>query len=249
MINDGLCMLMPMAGRGSRFKDHGIILPKPLIQISGKPFFYWSTLGVIREFPNVQLVYVVLREHIEMFNIDKQIKFYFPQSKIAILEDVTSGALETALAAVPYVDPKAILIVNDCDHAFSYNNLKKACQSINEGSDGFLTHFNSNFAHYSYAAYSENGCLLRTVEKQVISNYAIAGVYGFKNMSELINVSQIYTKNCQYSELFISGVYNEMVNLGAIIHGFYVDYHIAFGTPDEFKVANQHIADLNRLII
>lgn len=30
---------MPMAGAGSRFYKNGYTLPKPLIEIAGKPFF------------------------------------------------------------------------------------------------------------------------------------------------------------------------------------------------------------------
>ena len=246
-MNNNICMLMPMAGRGSRFKDKGIVLPKPLIKISGKPFFYWSTLGVIREYPNAQLLYVVLREHVEKFAIDKEIKFFFPQAEVVILDGVTSGALETVIAASSHVNPDAILIVNDCDHAFSYSNLTNACKSLEEGCSGFLTHFNSNLSHFSYASYSKDGYLLRTVEKDVISNFAIAGVYGFKNLSELIRASQIYIVNCKYSELFMSGVYNELLSLGCKIQGFFVDYHISFGTPDEFNAAEARISELYRL--
>lgn len=246
-MHNGVCMLMPMAGRGSRFLRNGISLPKPLIQISDMPFFYWSSLGIIRECPNVQMVYVVLREHVENFDIDKKIQFFYPKSEIVVLEDVTSGAFETALSAAPYIDPNSILIINDCDHAFSYTRLNAACKSIYEGSDGFLSHFISNDPNYSYATYAENGALIRTAEKEVISDCAIAGVYGFKNISTLLRISESYIKNCKYHELFISGVYNEMVNSGSTIQGFNLDYHISFGTPEELKAAETRIPDLHKL--
>ena len=41
-----LHLILPMAGRGSRFFENGFVCPKPLIEISGKPFFYWATRSV-----------------------------------------------------------------------------------------------------------------------------------------------------------------------------------------------------------
>ena len=38
-----LHLILPMAGRGSRFFENGFVCPKPLIEIAGKPFFYWAT--------------------------------------------------------------------------------------------------------------------------------------------------------------------------------------------------------------
>lgn len=35
----GINLIMPMAGRGSRFLELGYNVPKPLIEIHGKPFF------------------------------------------------------------------------------------------------------------------------------------------------------------------------------------------------------------------
>ena len=41
-----LHLILPMAGRGSRFFKNGFVCPKPLIEINGKPFFYWAARSV-----------------------------------------------------------------------------------------------------------------------------------------------------------------------------------------------------------
>ena len=43
-----LHLVMPMAGRGSRFFENGFVCPKPLIEIHGRPFFYWATQSIAR---------------------------------------------------------------------------------------------------------------------------------------------------------------------------------------------------------
>ncbi len=39
-------IVMPMAGRGSRFAQVGIDTPKPLIDVRGKPMYAWATDGL-----------------------------------------------------------------------------------------------------------------------------------------------------------------------------------------------------------
>ena len=39
-------LIMPMGGAGSRFANSGYMLPKPLIEIEGKPFFFWATRSI-----------------------------------------------------------------------------------------------------------------------------------------------------------------------------------------------------------
>ena len=56
MIN----LIMPMAGEGSRFAKNGIYTPKPLIEIKGKPFFYWSAQSILKNVEIKELVFVVL---------------------------------------------------------------------------------------------------------------------------------------------------------------------------------------------
>ena len=69
-----LNLIMPMGGRGSRFESMGLNLPKPLINIYGKPFFYWAVQSIVKFLEIQSLTFVVLREHIEKYKIDNEIK-------------------------------------------------------------------------------------------------------------------------------------------------------------------------------
>lgn len=46
-----------------------------------------------------------------------------------------------------------------------------------------------------------------------------------------------YLKECNYSEYFMSGVYNTMIKNKLIIKNFTVDNHLPFGTPEEYEIA------------
>ena len=69
--------LIPIAGKGKRFKNAGYELPKPLIDIYGKPMF----VRAVESLPKAdKIIFVCLKQHIKKFKIDKIIKSYFPQS-------------------------------------------------------------------------------------------------------------------------------------------------------------------------
>src|SRR5699024_8419402 len=92
-----LHLILPMAGRGSRFFENGFVCPKPLIEIHGKPFFYWATRSVEKFVDCADLTFVVLEEHIRDFAIDTKIRAYWPDARIVALPEVTAGAAITAL--------------------------------------------------------------------------------------------------------------------------------------------------------
>lgn len=226
-------MIMPMAGRGSRFAATGELRPKPLIELEGLPFFVWATRGILRAAPSARLIYVVLEEHEAQFSITEVIHRHFPQAEVIAIPEVTAGALETALVGTRRSDDDTPLLINDCDHAFGYGALPGALKSLEEGADGFLSHFRSSSPNFSFARYSAAGDLVETAEKRVISDRAIAGIYGFRSAGVLRTAAARYAQNCPYPELFVSGVYNELVAAGSVVKGFDLDFHLPFGTPEE----------------
>ncbi|RAS55675.1 nucleotidyltransferase-like protein [Vibrio diazotrophicus] len=235
-------LLMPMAGRGSRFSKSGYSLPKPLVKLNGKPFFWWSIMSISRSVEITTLTCVILKEHIEKFDIDKKILSYFPEARFVILEDVTSGALETAISGLKCINNDLPVIINDCDHAFEVNKLSESINLLKESEnlDGYLCHFKSDSPAYSYGQYDQSEKLIETVEKRVISNLAIAGAYIFKSKQLVSLYYEEYKNNCLYDELFISGLYNFMVSDGKVIKGILLDSHLSFGTPDELAFASKN---------
>lgn len=237
-MDKGIHLIMPMAGSGSRFFKQGYVVPKPLIIINEKPFFYWATMSLAKFITLRSLTFVVLREHINQFEIDKQILDFFPQANIQVLDQVLNGAVLTSLEGVKDINDGYPIIFNDCDHTFKCSTFNDFC-SIGEfdNVDGALLTFESNDPKFSFLAYDDKGNVIKTVEKQAISNDAICGAYYFKNRETFENAVDKYLKVCEYKEFFVSGVYNIMADEGKKIKSFRVDRHVPFGTPEEYEIA------------
>lgn len=239
-------LVMPMGGKGERFFNEGFLIPKPLINIHEKPFFYWATQSILKFTQVETLTFVVLKEHIEQFKIDKVIRSYYPNAEIVILDHVLAGASLTCNEGVQNIDNNYPIVFNDCDHAFICNSFYEVCKLPKENfPDGALLTFNSDLPKYSYIKYNEHGEIVGTVEKQAVSNDAICGAYVFKNKEIFIDGLNKYLKNCNYNEFFVSGIYNQMSKLNCTIKKYTCDIHIPFGTPDEYESAqNSNIFEM-----
>ena len=174
-----LHLILPMAGRGSRFFENGFVCPKPLIEINGKPFFYWAARSIEKYVDCADITFVVLQEHIRDFAIDEKIRTYWPEARIIALPEVTEGAAVTALKGCESLPEGEPILFNDCDHLFICSAFNAFCEKgrFADGPAGALLTFESDSPAYSYLQYGADGNVCHTVEKQVVSHDAICGAY------------------------------------------------------------------------
>lgn len=230
-------LIMPMGGGGTRFGNKGFNVPKPLIMLQDKPFFYWATKSVAKFVSIEDLTFVVLQDHIDRFQIDQEIKKYFPDANIEVIPEVLNGAVLTCKEGVRNINDNLPILFNDCDHAFLSQDFYDYCSKGEfDRFDGALLTFKSDNPAFSYVIF-EDGKVTGTIEKQVASDEAICGAYYFKNRNVFEKYTEEYLKHCAYSEFFVSGVYNEMAKDGCDITTFNIGEHISFGTPDEYDEA------------
>jgi len=238
-----LHLVIPMGGTGSRFYKDRHIKPKPLIEIEEKPFFYWATQSIVKFIDVKSLTFVVLQDHIDKYNIDKKIIKFYPESEIVVIDQVLEGAVLTCLEGIRQINDNSPVMFNDCDHMFKCNSFNSLFLDKNNESkidfDGGLITFNSSEPRFSYVEYNEYGKIIGTVEKEVVSNKAICGAYFFRNAEIFKKMSEKYLKECKYSEFYLSGVYNVMCSHKLKINSFDVDFHVSFGTPEEYQYAKE----------
>lgn len=231
-------LIMPMGGGGTRFGNKGFNLPKPLIELQGKPFFYWAVQSILKFIDVQDIIFVVLKEHVELFEIDKVIKSFYPDALIHVIPHVLNGAVLTCREGLEMVHDEQPILFNDCDHAFICNSFNNYCKEANFAElDGALLTFESKDPCYSYARLDDRGQVMCTVEKKVVSNEAICGAYYFRNKEMFLQNVDSYLEKCEYKEFFVSGIYNEMADRKKVIRTFPTDIHISFGTPNEYDLA------------
>lgn len=240
MNSKKLHLIMPMGGAGSRFFKNGFVIPKPLIEIKGKPFLYWATRSIEKYIDCADITFVVLKQHITDFHIDEVILKYFPHAIIEAVdfEEVKSGPVMTCLAGIRNINDDNPILFNDCDHMFSCDSFARDMNGGAWDYDGALLTFESDQPQFSYIQFEDNR-IIGTVEKKVVSNQAICGAYMVRNAQMFRLMAREYLENCNYNEFFVSGIYNVMCEKQLEIKNFTVDFHVPFGTPDEYKTAQE----------
>ena len=200
-----LHLVMPMAGRGSRFFENGFVMPKPLIEINDRPFFYWATQSIAKFVDCADITFVVLEEHIRDHAIDREIKTYYPDAKIVALPEVTEGAAITALRGTESLPDDEPLLFNDCDHLFLCKPFNEFCKAgdFANGPDGALLTFASDSPGLQLPAIwgRRQGCATRWKSRSS-AMMPSAGRITSKNKQLYASACAEYLHHCDYKEIF-----------------------------------------------
>lgn len=237
-----LHIIMPMAGEGSRFAKAGWTTPKPLIELRGVPLFQ-RAIGSVA-LPGVEMKYsfIVRQEHIDKQHIDRLIQDILPEARIFSVLKTTRGAVETCLVAEAAIDDDDAIVVMDCDLEFrsvGYNQLVSKALSLpaEEADGGALVAFESDNPRYSYALVDDGGRVLRTAEKEPISNHALCGAYFFGSGKDFKRIAHQLLDDGTHgkAEFYVSLLYNYLLAEGKIVRLATMEEYYSYGTPEELK--------------
>ena len=237
-----LHIIMPMAGEGSRFLKEGFTTPKPLIQFKGKTLFQRAISSVEAIQAPKKYSFIVRQEHIEKYDIGNRIKKLIPEAHIFSVEKTTRGAVETCMLAKSAIDIQDSILIMDCDLEFrskAYNEgiteiLSKDIKDVN---GGMLVSFRSCESRYSYAETNKDNIVIRTAEKEVISNHALCGAYFFSKADSFLNAANALLHEANFSkpEFYASLLYNYLLKNGETVKLAEMEEYYSYGTPEELR--------------
>lgn len=233
-----ITVIIPMAGEGSRFAKKGYRLPKPFIDIGGQMMIERVLDGI--QLSGARYVLVIqqkfITEHAKALDLLRQ-RY---SVEFVTVKQLTQGASCTALAAREYILPNEPIVFIDSDTLFSNAAFSAFIHDAMERKlDGSLLTFTSSMPCFSYAEIDLEGRLIRTREKEVISNHAIAGAYFFRQGKYFINAAiemLIYGERSK-NEYYMSNVYNYSVTHGLHIGIFTLSAQEwdCVGTPEQLN--------------
>lgn len=231
-------IVVPAAGRGQRFLEAGYLDPKPLIKVLGKPVIKWSTDG-LKGMVNPKFIFLILKEHIENNKLDERLREMYEKCEVIAVDKLTEGAACTVLLAKEKLDPEEELIIVNCDNLF-YIDLAMAKKKLDQEDKGIIFYFASNSSALSYVEADGNGYAKRIAEKEVISDKATVGCYYFSKAKYFIESAEYMIRNNLRvkGEFYVAPTFNILIEQGAKIRVFPVEFHFNLGTPewlDKFK--------------
>jgi dTDP-glucose pyrophosphorylase len=231
-------IVIPMAGRGSRFVEKGYKEPKPFINVEGVPM-------IERVVKNLNIygtyTFICLEEfwytHYERFIdiMDKNnINF-----NVVLTPGITEGAACTILLAKKYINNDQELILANCDQIvkdYMYMTLS-ARYFESKKADGGILCFLAEGKKWSYAEVKEER-IIRVAEKDPISNLATVGIYYFKRGSDFVQAAeQMIAKNIRVNnEFYTCPVFNELIGMSKMVLPYMVNEMWGIGTPEDLEI-------------
>ncbi|HEX8965418.1 MAG TPA: hypothetical protein VF820_03240 [Patescibacteria group bacterium] len=256
-------IVIPMAGRGSRFTANAhenpeFLNPKPFISVLGQPMIIWA----LKSLPFVDLpqrpaktkfivtakdlIFISLKDQEEKFTITKKLKNIFGEEiTVILIPKVTRGAAETALIAKPYVKPDEELIVSDSDHYFDgtalYNEIIKKDAKVK----GIIPVFKpmDKDPKWSFSLVEKGNIISQVGEKDASlaekGAYANIGGYYFAHAKLFFSeVEEMIKENALYGEegkkeFYVAPVFERLIKKGHTILAAITPKVWGLGTPKD----------------
>lgn len=227
-------ILIPMGGKGLRFKNTGMSMPKPLMDINGQTM-------VSRVIDSIKVdghfIYVHRQEYVENYLIDQVISRKKEGTHYYLHGD-NEGQVQTCLLAEESINNDQPLFIVNCDNYLLWDE-ETFNELLNDDSiDGaaFTFEDKQKRSHWCFAEVNSDGIITQLVEKKPISDVALAGGFYWKKGSdfvkyakELIDVNQ----RADNGEFYLGSVFNMAINDGKKIVNHKIDDMQCLGTPEE----------------
>jgi HAD superfamily hydrolase (TIGR01509 family) len=230
-------VLIPMAGAGSRFKQAGFKLPKPLIDVKGKPMIQWvvENLNIDANF-----VFVAQKEHCESYNLHTILPLIAPGCKIVQIDSLTEGAACTTLLAKEFINNDNHLLIANSDQWVDWDSSDFIYHMLSNEVDGGILTFEDpeKSPKWSFAKLNELGYVSEVAEKKPISNLATVGIYWFNRGKEYVKYAeQMISKNVRVNnEFYVCPIYNEYIADNKKIKVQNCKAMCGLGTPEDLDV-------------
>jgi NDP-sugar pyrophosphorylase family protein len=242
-------IIIPMSGFGERFRRAGYEVPKPFIEIDGKPII----AHVVDMFPGEHdFIFICNQDHLSNpdYRMKAILKQYCPTGRVIGIAPHKLGPIHAVRQVECIIDPERPVVVNYCDftcywdwHHFKKYMAASKCDGAIPAYKGFHPHTLGS-TNYAYML-EEDGWVLDIQEKQPYTSnrmeeYASSGTYYFatgKIMSDAFRVTMEQDVNVG-GEYYVSLAYKPLLAQKRHIAVYPLQHFMQWGTPEDLAEYN-----------
>lgn len=229
-------IVIPMVGKSSRFFDAGYKRPKYELIVGDFSVFYHAVNSFRQYFESDFFLFVIRNDFgAEKFVRHELASLGLKKFNIKVLEKDTQGQADTVFQGLKDIDVQEPLYIFNIDTfrpGFSKPAISQLC-------DGYLEVFEGDGDHWSFVEPGLDAQVIRTTEKQRISNLCSNGLYFFRKHNYFIEAFNyaLLNKNTDRGEYYVAPLYNYLIKRGLDIRYVKIKRSevIFCGTPQEFE--------------
>lgn len=241
----GLKIVIPMAGFGTRLRPHTWSRPKQLISMAGKPVLahVLDTFNTLPDPDNVEYIFIVgyLGEQIRAY-----MDAFYPNLRVNyVIQEEMRGQSHAIALTRQYLDGPMLMVFADTlvetDLSFLVNETAGGIAWVKPVPDP---------RRFGVAVEDSQGRVTRLVEKpkEMDNNLAVVGFYYFQNSAELLAaIDEQIKRDVQLKgEYFLVDAINIMIENGLLMRTQLVDVWLDAGTPQDVLSTNRYLLDHGR---
>ncbi|MGX1022515.1 dTDP-glucose pyrophosphorylase [Pseudomonas sp. Y3 TE3536] len=231
--------IIPMVGKSSRFFKEGYNQPKYKLTIKDKSVFERSVRSFEQYFLTDKFLFLVRSDFNAAEYVEKSVKeMGIRDYSIVEFNEETQGQADTVYQGLS----RAGSFFSSDEPLYIFNidtfrpGFKKSEKSIDAG---YLEVFKGEGSHWSFALPGPNNTVIKTTEKERISDLCSNGLYYFNSVATYNSAFEHSVKNDLKAkgEFYIAPLYNYLIsNNLKVSYELIPSSEIIFcGTPDEYK--------------
>ena len=251
-------IVIAMSGFGERFRQAGYRVPKPLIEVEGKPI-----IGhVIDMFPGEEdILFICNEDHLAHpdYRMAEIIRAHCPSARIVGIPAHKRGPVHAVLQAMDLLDPARPVFMSYCDYTcyWDWRDFQDFVERT--GCDGAIPAYRGFHPHtlgttmYAYMR-EEGGWLVDIQEKAAytddrMNEYASSGGHYYATAALMADAfERTVAADLNYGgEYYASLSFKPMLDDGCAVAVYELQHFMQWGTPQDVAEYNQWSAVFKRL--
>jgi len=228
--------ILPMAGRGTRVQELGEC--KPAINVAGRSILEWCLTGLSNRLnPSDRIIAVTTDFFEERYQLSELGSKWCSKLGIGVTFEIITvpetppGPAASVLVATDALEENRPVVVVNVDQYCVFD-----VPSFGQDWDAFMPLYVNTTGKSSYAEI-RTGLVKRVVEKELISSYASAGIYGFRSglmLSDLLK-DELSRDPHHHGEYYVGPTLNNLIEKGRKIIPSSVSVKCDLGNVNDIK--------------
>ena len=226
-------LIVTMAGSSQRFRDAGVAAPKWALRAGGASLLEHAVTSMSEILDGGwRLILVALESHVGTVAWRKAVAGLPWNYDIVALPSTPPGQAYSALAAAAIVRQTEPIAIWNID-----TMILPGAEPLARPDGNWITLTQATGDHWSFAELALDGTVIRTAEKQRISQHTSIGLYGVSSMkicAETVTRHES-SRSSNTQESFVAPLYNHIVERGDYVSSILIPVErlVPLGTPAE----------------
>jgi glucose-1-phosphate thymidylyltransferase len=201
-------VIIPLAGKGTRLRPHTHIVPKPLLEVAGRPVMDW-VMDRLEGLPVTELIFITghLKEQVEQY---ARARYRYPSRFIEQkVQDGTAGAINLAR---PFVKEPVLIVFVDTVFEADLTLINRS------SADGIIWAKEvEDYQRFGVVVTDKDRYMTKIVEKpsEPISKLANIGLYYIRDTEALWKgIDHVLSSPVNKGEFYLTDAFQHMIEHG-----------------------------------